>query len=132
MNGNVFFQAQTKYFPEVKVDADKSTLEFKGRALPHSLEQMQQIAEWIKLFFEQKHKGIAFIVSLEYSNNVFYRFLNDCFILAKRASKEHEVPIFVVWHHEDDDEEMLADGEDFRDCFPFDFSFVDELLPMNN
>lgn len=109
--------AATDSTPEVTLDAMEGMIELKGRSIPENASSFYlPIIDWLTHYTEHPSSKTTFNFYLEYINSISQKMLVDIFHKAEelRSSGKN---IEINWMFDEDDEEMLEEGEVFNSKF---------------
>jgi hypothetical protein len=115
--------------PEVKLNADSGTLELRGRSIPeNSIEFYSPVFEWIDKYCRKPQANTELHIQLEYFNTSSSKCLLDIFKKLQNLLQLGTSKVKVIWHYEEDDEDMLEAGEDYQAIIriPFEMSKIVE------
>ncbi len=110
--------------PHVNFDAETGLLELKGRSIPeNSIDFYKPLIDWIDKYGRSPRTKTALHVQLEYFNTSSSKCILDVFkkLEAIRASGNE---VTVLWHYEQDDEDMLEAGEDYAGIINIPFKMI--------
>ncbi len=115
--------------PTIHFDADTGLLEVKGRSIPeNSIDFYKPLIEWIDHYGRAPKSKTALHVQLEYFNTSSSKCILDVFkkLEAIRVAGNE---VTVLWHYEQDDEDMLEAGEDYAGIInvPFRMILIEEV-----
>ena len=99
----------------------------KGRSIPeNSIEFYKPLIEWLESYSESPNSTTVLSVQLEYFNTSSSKCILDVF---KKLESISGSEITVIWHYEEDDEDMLEAGEDYEAIIdlPFEMIEVEEI-----
>lgn len=101
--------------PTLDFNADTGIFEIKGRSLPeHAFEFFKPVLDWLDEYSKQ-HKPVTVLnVSLEYFNTSSSKMILEIFKKLNDLSKQG-MKLEINWFYEDDDPDMLEQGETIRD-----------------
>ena len=108
---------ETKYTPEIKMDADKGLIEVKGKSYPeNTFEFYEPIFKWLEEYFKNPQKITTINIELVYFNSSSSKLLFDFFdLLDEKREEGHK--IIVNWIYDKENENAKEDGEDFKEDF---------------
>jgi hypothetical protein len=110
--------------PQVHFDPESGLLELKGRSIPeNSIEFYKPLIDWIDQYGRTPREKTALHVQLEYFNTSSSKCILDVFkkLESIRASGNE---VTVLWHYEEDDEDMLEAGEDYAGIIKLPFKMI--------
>lgn len=110
--------------PTVSFDENTGQLELKGRSIPeNSIEFYKPLIDWIDRYARDPKPRTSLRVQLEYFNTSSSKCILDLFKkleLVRRSGNE----VTVLWHYEQDDEDMLEAGEDYQAIINIPFKMI--------
>lgn len=110
--------------PYVHFDPGSGLLELKGRSIPeNSIDFYKPLIDWIDQYGRAPQQKTALHVQLEYFNTSSSKCILDVFkkLEAIRAAGNE---VTVLWHYEEDDEDMLEAGEDYAGIIKLPFRMI--------
>jgi hypothetical protein len=115
--------------PFVNFDHETGLLELKGRSIPeNSIDFYKPLIDWVDKYGRTPQQRTALHVQLEYFNTSSSKCILDLFkkLEAIRAAGND---VTVLWHYEEDDEDMLEAGEDYAGIIniPFKMMLIKEV-----
>jgi hypothetical protein len=122
------FESSSKT-PFVNFDHETGLLELKGRSIPeNSIDFYKPLIDWVDKYGRTPQQRTALHVQLEYFNTSSSKCILDLFkkLEAIRAAGND---VTVLWHYEEDDEDMLEAGEDYAGIIniPFKMMLIKEV-----
>jgi len=115
---------ETHKTPEVLFDPKNEVFEIKGKSIPDDAELFfKDILNWIEDYVSNPNDNTVIKIDLEYFNIssskrilfLFYK-LNEL--------KEKGKNIKIVWHYNEEDEDMFEVGQDYAFMVKIPFDFV--------
>ena len=101
--------------PSNNFSADSGTLEINGRSIPeNSFEFYQPVYEWLDSYALKPAAVTSATIQLEYFNTSSSKCLLDIFRKLEALHKSEGSEVNVVWMYEEDDEDMMEAGDDYR------------------
>jgi SiaC family regulatory phosphoprotein len=114
----------TSKTPTVSFDDISGMLELKGRSIPeNSIEFYKPLIDWIDRYARDPKTKTTLHVQLEYFNTSSSKCILDVFKkleLVRNTGNE----VSVLWHYEQDDEDMLEAGEDYQAIINLPFKMI--------
>jgi hypothetical protein len=115
----------TSKTPAVIFNADSGKFEIKGRSIPeNSIDFYKPLLAWFDKYSEYPNQTTEIIVQLEYFNTSSSKCILDLFkkfeIIYKKGDKE----IIVNWYYDEEDEDMLEAGEDYKSIIKIPFKMI--------
>ncbi len=110
--------------PHINFDGETGLLEIRGRSIPeNSIDFYKPLIDWIDKYGRSPLQKTALHVQLEYFNTSSSKCILDVFkkLEAIRAAGNE---VTVLWHYEQDDEDMLEAGEDYAGIINVPFKMI--------
>ena len=115
--------------PSVDFNEEEGVLQLKGRSIPeNSIEFFKPLIDWVESYARNPKNETKVHVQLEYFNTSSSKCILDLFKkLENIRNTGHEVK--VLWHYEEDDEDMMEAGEDYKAIInvPFEMIQIEEV-----
>lgn len=114
----------TSKTPHVHFDPGTGSLELKGRSIPeNSIDFYKPLIDWVDRYGRTTAGKTVLSVQLEYFNTSSSKCILDLFKkLEGIRAQGNEVS--VLWHYEEDDEDMLEAGEDYAGIINVPFRMI--------
>ncbi len=109
--------------PHISFDYETGKLELKGKSIPeNSVEFYRTVYEWLDNYALSPKPKTEITVGLEYFNTSSSKCLLDIFRKLENISKTGKSDVSVVWLYEEEDEDMMEAGDDYKTIvkLPFD------------
>lgn len=109
-----FYLKPSNKTPEIIFDLEKEKFEISGRSIPeNSIKFYQSAIEWLDAYILAPREETVLEIKLEYFNTSSSKSLVEIF---RRFEKLHIMgkKSKINWYYEEEDEDMLESGEDFR------------------
>ncbi|MTI20491.1 DUF1987 domain-containing protein, partial [Fulvivirga sp. RKSG066] len=92
---------------------NEGVFEMSGRSIPeNSIEFYKPLMKWLDNYIEAPAASTTFNVNLEYFNTSSSKCLIE--ILRKLEAVKDKSAVKIHWHYEEEDEDMMESGEDFK------------------
>lgn len=99
--------------PRLYFNAESGDFEISGRSIPeNSIEFYRPLMEWLDNYSAGPSQKTRLTVNLEYFNTSSSKCLVEIFRKLEKAGASSDVKI--LWHYEEEDEDMMESGEDFK------------------
>lgn len=99
--------------PRLYFNGQKGEFEISGRSIPeNSIEFYRPLLEWLDKYTENPQPETRLTVNLEYFNTSSSKCLVEILRRLEKIYEKH--PVIVKWHYEEEDEDMMESGEDFK------------------
>ncbi len=118
----------TKYSPEISFDCENNVLEIRGKSYPEDTSVFYSpIFAWVEKYLQREEtKKIVVNIELVYFNSSSSKVLLDFFDTLETAANDGK-EIAVNWFYEEDDEDALEFGEEFKEDFEsLDFNLIEK------
>ena len=111
--------------PTVSFDADKGSIEIKGRSIPeNSIEFYKPLVDWLEEYMKSPKEMTEVDIQLEYFNTSSSKCILDVFKKLEAMYKGGN-EVVINWHYEEDDEDMLEAGEDYQSIIKIPFKMME-------
>jgi len=114
----------TNKTPQVHFDPTSGALELKGRSIPeNSIDFYKPLIDWVDRYGRGPAGKTTLSMQLEYFNTSSSKCILDLFKkLEVIRSQGNDAE--VLWHYEEDDEDMLEAGEDYAGIINVPFRMI--------
>ncbi|REJ82904.1 MAG: DUF1987 domain-containing protein [Bacteroidetes bacterium] len=110
--------------PSIQFNPQNGILEIKGKSIPeNSLDFYGPVFNWLDEFLKNGTQEAEFRVQLEYFNTSSSKCLLDIFRKLENGSGGNG-KIRVKWYYEEDDEDMMEAGDDYKALVKLPFEFI--------
>ncbi len=110
--------------PTVNFNSESGVLLIKGRSIPeNSIDFYKPLFQWIDTYAQSAKDKTEVHMQLEYFNTSSSKCILDVFKKLEQIKKSGK-DVEVIWHYEEDDEDMLEAGEDYDAIIDIDFNMV--------
>jgi len=117
---NIFIKGTHKT-PEVNFNFDKGELSIVGRSISENpISFYKKLEEYIIEYIKRPQSKTNIKIILEYFNTSTSKCLVDFFKLFEILPSQGK-SILVEWYYEQDDEEIMDSGEDYKDIIDIPF-----------
>jgi hypothetical protein len=108
---------QTKYTPEISLDADSGIISMIGKSYPeNTFEFYKPVMEWMETYFDGNTQDKTVInMEIIYFNSSSSKLFFDFFDLVEEESEKNKIEI--NWIYDEENESALEAGEDFKEDF---------------
>ena len=115
----------TKITPLVEFDPDQGVLEIRGRSSPeNSILFYRKIIDSLDKYVLSGGKALTANIALEYFNTSSSKCLFDVFRKLS-AIKDSGKNVVINWLYEEEDDDIMEAGEDYRDLLGLPFNFIE-------
>jgi hypothetical protein len=111
--------------PKINFSAEKNLLEISGRSIPeNSVEFYQPVYEWLEMYSQKPNESTTIKVQLEYFNTSSSKCLLDVFRKLEVIHKSGKSKVLVEWMYEEEDEDMMEAGDDYKTIVSLPFTLM--------
>lgn len=109
--------------PEINFDAADGNLQISGRSIPeNTIDFFSPVMKWLDEYSSKPSEITCLTVKLEYFNTSSSKCLLDIFRKLENVQEKNEGRVSVKWLFEEDDEDIMEAGEDYRSMLNLPFS----------
>ena len=109
----------TESTPEIRFDPQEGILKIKGRSIPENATTFYYpLIDWLREYSHSPKPGTTLDLYLEYINSISQKMVLEIFHIALDLH-EKTGDLVVNWYYDEDDEEMMEEGEIYSRKFPF-------------
>ena len=113
----------TESTPEITFDPECGKLVIRGRSIPENATHFYYpILDWLNEYVEHPHDVTQLDLYLEYLNSISHKMLIEIFNRAQRLHDDNQ-KIQVNWFYDQDDDQMLEEGQVWSRKYAFDMQF---------
>lgn len=99
--------------PRLFFDSTSGEFEISGRSIPeNSIEFYRPLMEWLDKYLTKPQPNTVLSINLEYFNTSSSKCLVEMFRKLEKLNEKSDVK--VLWHYEEEDEDMMESGDDFK------------------
>ena len=114
----------TKVTPTITADPASGTIEVLGRSIPENATSFYKpVLDWIEEYKMSPCECTNLVFYLDYLNSISQKIVYD--ILDRLADVSDKSTLKIQWKYDEDDEEMLDEGEVFKSKFDLDFELIE-------
>lgn len=116
----------TRVSPQIRFLPEEGLLELRGRSSPeHPLLLYQPLIEKLDQYVNNGSPQLVINFELDYFNTSSSKCIYE---ILKKAGQMNEMgsSLTVNWYYEEDDEDMMEQGEDFSDLLEIAFNFKEK------
>lgn len=108
-----YYLIPTPKTPKLSFNAQNGEFTISGRSIPeNSIAFYEPLLEWLENYIKDPSPETRLEVNLEYFNTSSSKCLVEILRKLEKISESHAVKVF--WHYEEEDEDMMESGEDFK------------------
>ena len=110
--------------PRVLFDPENEIFEISGRSLPEDVVSFYQpVIEWLEEYRHLPNDKIEFVFKYIYFNTATSKLIQDILIRLEQINESGN-DVVVIWYYEQDDEDMMDLGEEFKEYVDLPFELV--------
>ena len=110
-----YIQQPTAKTPKLSFDPNTGVFEISGRSIPeNSISFYNSLLKWLDGYISSPNQITKVVVNLEYFNTSSSKCLIEIFRRFEKLNVNGN-SIFIKWYYEEEDEDMLESGQDFRE-----------------
>lgn len=99
--------------PRIYFNSETGEFEISGRSIPeNSIEFYRPLMEWLDQYVQNPHSDTKLTINLEYFNTSSSKCLVEIFRKLEKTLETSKAKI--LWHYEEEDEDMMESGEDYQ------------------
>ena len=115
----------TNKTPAIKLLASNGTIEISGRSIPeNSIEFYQPLFTWLQKYSENPIAKTETKIILEYFNTSSSKCILDILRKLELLNRSGKSEVVVLWHYEEDDEDMMEAGQDYDALVDLPFQLI--------
>jgi hypothetical protein len=110
--------------PRVIFDPESDIFEISGRSLPEDVVNFYQpVIDWLDEYVRLPNEKTEFVFKYIYFNTATSKLIQDILIRLEQIYETGN-EVVVVWYYEQDDEDMMDLGEEFKEYVDIPFELV--------
>ena len=107
--------------PKIVLDPDNNVYEFVGKSLPEDVTTFYgPVLDWLDEYGESPNDKTVIEFKLVYFNTASSKLILDILFKLEEIA-EDGADLSVVWHYQEDDEDMQEAGEEYADLVEMPF-----------
>ena len=125
MSQNSYTVEQCAKTPQINFDGKSGIFELKGRSLPENPVQFYlPLFIWLENYLLTPAPQTILNIQLDYFNTNSAKCIVELFKKLESLSKSNKGKATINWHYNDQDEDMMETGEDFKSIIEIQFNLV--------
>ena len=125
MASNNFASAQTVKTPFINFDSATGNFELRGKSIPeNSVLFYRPLFEWLDNYIQNPATTTTLNIQLDYFNTSSSKCIVDLFKKLESISKNGKGQASINWHYNEDDEDMMEAGEDYKSIIKIPFNLI--------
>ncbi|MCE3278300.1 MAG: nuclear pore complex subunit [Bacteroidetes bacterium] len=122
---NSFTAEQSAKTPLINFDASTGTFELKGKSIPeNSVLFYKPLFEWLDAYVQNPAPKTNLNIQLDYFNTSSSKCIVDLFKKIEQIPKNAKGEATINWMYDDQDDDMLEAGEDYKSIIKMPFNLV--------
>ncbi|MBN2213277.1 MAG: DUF1987 domain-containing protein [Bacteroidales bacterium] len=110
--------------PRVIFDPESDIFEISGRSLPEDVVSFYQpVIDWLDEYSRLPNEKTEFVFKYIYFNTATSKLIQDILIRLEQIYETGN-DVVVIWYYEQDDEDMMDLGEEFKEYVDIPFELV--------
>ena len=110
--------------PRVIFDPENDIFEISGRSLPEDVVTFYQpVIDWLDEYVRLPNEKTEFVFKYIYFNTATSKLIQDILIRLEQIYETGN-DVVVIWYYEQDDEDMMDLGEEFKEYVDIPFELV--------
>ncbi|OFX36515.1 MAG: hypothetical protein A2X08_11655 [Bacteroidetes bacterium GWA2_32_17] len=111
--------------PQINFDAQSGIFELKGRSLPeNSVQYYLPMFIWLEHYTLNPAPQTILNIQLDYFNSSSSKSIANLFMRLVQISKSGKSKVVINWLYNEQDDDMLEAGEDFKSIIEIQFNIV--------
>jgi hypothetical protein len=125
MADNLFIAEQTAKTPILNFDASKGVFDLKGKSIPeNSVGFYKPLFDWLDNYIQSPAPKTTLNIQLDYFNTSSSKCIVDLFKKLEMINKNGKGEAVINWMYDDQDDDMLEAGEDYKSIIKIPFNLV--------
>ena len=114
----------TEDTPSITLDVSSQQFEISGRSLPEDVVLFYQpVLDWLEAYSQNPSGDIVWKFKLEYFNTASSKIILDILMKLEEIN-ESGSGVTVQWHYDQNDNDMMEAGEEYKDLVSLNFEMV--------
>ena len=125
MAENSYTAEQSNKTPLINFDAQSGIFELKGKSIPeNSIQFYIPLFNWLDNYIKNPAPQTILNIQLDYFNTSSAKCVVDLFKKLEQLSKNSKGEATINWLYDEQDEDMLEAGEDYKSIINIPFNLV--------
>ena len=121
----IFSAEQSAKTPFIEFDPASGIFTMKGKSIPENTALFYKpLFEWLNAYAETPAKTTTVNIQMDYFNTSSAKIFADIFHLLEKLQESGKSEVVVNWQYNEDDDDMLEAGEDYKSITKVTFNFV--------
>ncbi|MFL5752653.1 MAG: DUF1987 domain-containing protein [Bacteroidia bacterium] len=111
----IFTTEQTAKTPLIEFDPGSGMFTLKGKSIPeNTIAFYKPVFDWLYEYEASPAKTTTVNIQMDYFNTSSAKIFSDLFSYLEKLEDEKKSQVVVNWHYNDEDDDMLEAGEDYK------------------
>lgn len=116
---------QSPKTPLIEFNPETGVFEMKGKSIPeNSVLFYKPVFEWLESYMQTPAQNTTLNIQLDYFNTSSAKILADLFKKLDNFQSTGKSAVLINWQYNDQDEDMLEAGEDYKSISKVNFNLV--------
>jgi hypothetical protein len=125
MSQNTFVAEQSAKTPSINFDPGTGTFNLKGKSIPeNSVLFYKPLFEWLDNYIQNPAPKTNLNIQLDYFNTSSSKCIVDLFKKLEQIPKNSKGEAIINWMYDEQDDDMLEAGEDYKSIIKMPFNLV--------
>jgi hypothetical protein len=125
MAENSYSVEQSPKTPLINFDASNGIFDVKGKSIPeNSVLYYKPLFEWLDSYVQNPAPKTTLNIQLDYFNTSSSKCIVDLFKKLELITKNSKGEAVINWMYDDQDDDMLEAGEDYKSIIKIPFNLV--------
>ena len=125
MADNSYSAEQSPKTPLINFDASSGNFDLKGKSIPeNSVLFYKPLFEWLDNYVQNPNAKTTLNIQLDYFNTSSSKCIVDLFKKLEQIAKNAKGEAVINWLYDDQDDDMLEAGEDYKSIIKIPFNLV--------
>lgn len=125
MANSPYTAEQSPKTPFINFDPSTGDFELKGKSIPeNSVLFYKPLFEWLDSYVQNPAPKTSLNIQLDYFNTSSSKCIVDLFKKLELISKNGKGEAIINWKHDEQDDDMLEAGEDYKSIIKIPFNVV--------
>ncbi len=120
-----FSSEQSYKTPLIDLNPESGTFTIKGKSIPeNSAVFYKPVFEWLDEYSQSPAKATSIDIQMDYFNTSSAKMIADIISVLEKLQATGKSEVTINWHYNDEDDDMLEAGEDFKSITKVAFNLV--------
>ena len=120
-----FSAEQSPKTPLIDLNASSGVFSMKGKSIPENTVQFYKpLFDWLNDYAQSPAKTTTVNIQLDYFNTSSAKIFADLFHSLEKLQESGKSAVTINWQYNEEDDDMLESGEDYKSITKVDFNLV--------